>query len=167
MPLDCWWRWEGFRRVREWQQERRRQTGGHHLRQKYSRGTLDLKEPLDMVQPLPHFVSEGPGGSRVKPQQNQGPLSPPAEKNRPETSLAVQWLRPTLPNQGIWVWSLVRQWRSHMTCGLKTKTLKKKKKQYYNKFNKDFKNSPPQKILKRTKQVRTICQILTEAQMLC
>ena len=38
------------------------------------------------------------------------------------TSLAVQWLRLRLPMQGVWVRSLVRELRSHMPCGQKTKT---------------------------------------------
>ena len=60
-----------------------------------------------------------------------------------ETSLVVQWLRLPLPMQ---VWSLVGQLRSYLPLGQKNKTLKKKKKQkqYWNKFNKDFKNGPQQ-----------------------
>ena len=38
------------------------------------------------------------------------------------TSLAVQWLRLPLPMQGVWVWSLVGELRSHMPHGQKTKT---------------------------------------------
>ena len=56
-------------------------------------------------------------------------------------SPAVPWLKFRLPVR-VWVWSLVRQLRSHMTCGQKPKP---KQKQYCNKFNKDFKNSPHQK----------------------
>ena len=33
------------------------------------------------------------------------------------TSLEVQWLRLCLPMQGMWVWSLVGELRSHMPCG--------------------------------------------------
>ena len=55
------------------------------------------------------------------------------------TSLAVQWLRLRLPVQGVWVRSLVRELRSHG----KIKHIKQK--QYYNKFNKDFKSGPHQK----------------------
>ena len=43
------------------------------------------------------------------------------------TPVVVQWLRPCLPMQGVWVWSLVRALRSKPP-GRKTKTLKKKKK---------------------------------------
>ena len=38
------------------------------------------------------------------------------------TSLVVQWLRPCLPMQGLWVQSLVRELRSHMPCMPKAKT---------------------------------------------
>ena len=37
------------------------------------------------------------------------------------TSLVVQWLRFCLPMQGLQVQSLVRELRSHMPCGQKTK----------------------------------------------
>ena len=57
------------------------------------------------------------------------------------TSLAVQWLRLRLPMQGVQVQSLVRELRSHE----KIKHIKQK--QYYNKFNKDFKSGPHQKKL--------------------
>ena len=40
----------------------------------------------------------------------------------PVTSLEVQWLRLGLPLQGVQVWSLVRELRSHMLLGQKTKT---------------------------------------------
>ena len=39
-----------------------------------------------------------------------------------ETSLVVQWLRLCLPLQGVRVWSLLRELRSHMSHGQKTKT---------------------------------------------
>ena len=38
------------------------------------------------------------------------------------TSLAVQWLRLRLPMQGVQVQSLVKELRSHMPLGQKTKT---------------------------------------------
>ena len=57
------------------------------------------------------------------------------------TSLAVQWLRLRLPMQGVQVQSLVRELRSH------EKIKHRKQKQYYNKFNKDFKSGPHQKKL--------------------
>ena len=38
------------------------------------------------------------------------------------TSLVVQWLRLHLPMQGVWVWSLVGELRSHMPHGRETKT---------------------------------------------
>ena len=63
----------------------------------------------------------------------------------PGTSLVVQWLRLHFPIQGVQVQSLVGELRSHKPLGQKAKT---KQKQYYNKFNKDFKNSPYQKNLK-------------------
>ena len=53
-----------------------------------------------------------------------------------ETGLVVQWLRLCLTMQGMRVWSLAGDLRSHMPRGQKTKT---KQKQYCNKFNKDFK----------------------------
>ena len=57
----------------------------------------------------------------------------------------VQWLRLHFPIQGVQVQSLVGELRSHKPLGQKAKT---KQKQYYNKFNKDFKNGPYQKNLK-------------------
>ena len=38
------------------------------------------------------------------------------------TSLVVQWLRLRLPRQGVWVWSLVGELRSHMFHSQETKT---------------------------------------------
>ena len=38
------------------------------------------------------------------------------------TSLVVQWLRLRLPKHGVWVQSLVKELRSHMPRGQKTKT---------------------------------------------
>ena len=62
------------------------------------------------------------------------------------TSLVVQWLG-LLPVEGVHVWSLVRELRSHMPHGQKKQTIK----QYYNKFIKDFKNcSHEKKNLKHT-----------------
>ena len=55
----------------------------------------------------------------------------------------VQWLRLCLPVQGVWVWSLVGELKSHMPCGQKNQNIKQK--QYCNKFSKDFKNGPHQK----------------------
>ena len=66
------------------------------------------------------------------------------------TSLVVQWLRLCLPMQGVWVQYLVRKLRSHMPRGQKSKNIKQK--QYYNKFNKKFLNSPYQKNLKKKKK---------------
>ena len=40
----------------------------------------------------------------------------------------VQWLRPCLPMQGVWVQFLVRELRPHMPPGLKTQNIQKKKK---------------------------------------
>ena len=40
------------------------------------------------------------------------------------TSPMVQWLRPHLPKQGVWVWSLVRELGSHMPLNQKPKTCK-------------------------------------------
>ena len=56
----------------------------------------------------------------------------------PVTSLEVQWLRLGLPLQGVQVWSLVRELRSHMLLGQKNQN--RKQKQYCNRFNNDFKN---------------------------
>ena len=50
----------------------------------------------------------------------------------------------TLPsNAGAQMPPLVRKLRFHMSCGQKKQNIEQK--QYYNKFNKDFKNSPHQK----------------------
>ena len=62
-------------------------------------------------------------------------------------SWAIQWLRLCLSMQGVQFRYLVREPRSHMPCGQKTKNIKQK--QYCNKFNKDFKNCPHQKSLKK------------------
>ena len=66
------------------------------------------------------------------------------------TSLAVQWLRLRLPLQEVRVSSLVGELRSHMPPVQKTRNIKQK--QYCNKFNKDFKNGPYQKNLKKKKK---------------
>ena len=57
------------------------------------------------------------------------------------TSLVVQWLRIHLPMHGVCVQSLVRELSSHMPCYQKIKQT-----QYCNKFNKDLKKDPHQKI---------------------
>ena len=54
-----------------------------------------------------------------------------------ETSLMVQGVRLRLPKWGVWFQPLIGELRSHRPQGKKTKILKKKK-QYCNKFNKDF-----------------------------
>ena len=41
------------------------------------------------------------------------------EETEPGTSLAVQWLRLPLPLQRVWVQSLVRELKSHMSQGQK------------------------------------------------
>ena len=66
----------------------------------------------------------------------------------PGTSLAVQWLRLHLPMQGVQVWSPV---------GELSLAAKHKSKQDYNKFNKDFKNGPYHKILKKKKKIYLRC----------
>ena len=53
------------------------------------------------------------------------------------TSLVVQYLGPQLPVLGMQVWSLVGEIRSNMSCGQKNQNIKQK--QYFNKFNADFK----------------------------
>ena len=66
------------------------------------------------------------------------------------TSLAIQRLRFYLPVQGVRVWSLVRELRSHMPPGQKKKKKpNRKQKQHCNKFNKYFKSGPHQKKLKK------------------
>ena len=40
----------------------------------------------------------------------------------PRTLLLVQWLRVRLPMQDLWVWSVVRELRSHLPLDQKTKT---------------------------------------------
>ena len=53
----------------------------------------------------------------------------------------VQWLRPCLPMQGVWVQFLVRELRPHMPPGLKTQNIQKKKKKKKEKnFKKEIKN---------------------------
>ena len=47
--------------------------------------------------------------------------------------------------QGMQVWSLVRDIRSHLPCSQRNQNMKQKK--YCNKFNKDFKNDPHEKDL--------------------
>ena len=42
------------------------------------------------------------------------------ELQRRGTSLGVQWFRFCLPAQGVWVWYLARDLRSHMSCGKNT-----------------------------------------------
>ena len=41
------------------------------------------------------------------------------------TSLVIQWLRLHLPMQGVWIWSLVGELRSHMSWSQKSKTEQK------------------------------------------
>ena len=66
---------------------------------------------------------------------------PPAYKDIRGTSRVVPWLRVCLPIQGIQVWSLVREIRSHMPCSQKkNKNQNTKQKWYCNKFSKDCKN---------------------------
>ena len=59
------------------------------------------------------------------------------------TSLAVQHLGFCLPRQQVWVRCLLGELRFHMRSSQKNQNIKQK--QYCNKFNKDFKNSPRQK----------------------
>ena len=68
--------------------------------------------------------------------------------------MAVQWLRVCLPMQGVQVRSLVEELRYHLPQGQKTKTLKKKQNRnsIVNKFKKDLKNAPHQKIFKNKPQ---------------
>ena len=54
--------------------------------------------------------------------------------------------------QGLWVQFLVRELRSSMSSGQKTK-----QKQYYNKFNKDFKNGPLKKKVLKIKILQSCC----------
>ena len=63
-------------------------------------------------------------------------------KHHSGTSLEGQWLTCRLPMQGVRVQSLVEKLRSHRPDDQK---LNIKQKQYCNKFNRDFKNSPHQK----------------------
>ena len=79
-----------------------------------------------------------------------------------EASLTVQWLRHCLPRLQVPIQSLVGDLKSHMPCDQGQQQQQKiqtvKQKQYCNKFNQDFKNSPHQKTNKQT-QCRT-CKIL-------
>ena len=54
------------------------------------------------------------------------------------TCPVVQWFRPHLPIQ--WVW--VRFWGVKISHALVSKHQNVKQRQYYNKFNKNFKNGP-------------------------
>ena len=60
------------------------------------------------------------------------------------TSLLAQWWEFCLSMQGVWVRSLVRELRPHITQSQKKRTYTKNGK-YCNKFNKGFKNGPHQK----------------------
>ena len=51
----------------------------------------------------------------------------------------VQWLRLSLPTQGVWVPSLVEELNPTWLVAKKKKKPTIKQKQYCNKFNKDFK----------------------------
>ena len=62
----------------------------------------------------------------------------------------VQWLRLSLPMQGIRVQSLVGEAKITQASGPKTRNIKQK--QHCNKFNKDFENDPHQKNLKKKKK---------------
>ena len=62
----------------------------------------------------------------------------------------VQWLRLGLLMQGVLVQSLVGELR--FLYALQPRKQNKKQKQYCNKFNKDFKNSPHQGKKKEVKQ---------------
>ena len=57
--------------------------------------------------------------------------------NATGTPLVVQWLRLHFPVQGVHVRSLMGKLRSHMPGGQNNQN--EKKKQYCNRFNKDFK----------------------------
>ena len=52
--------------------------------------------------------------------------------------MVVQWLTLHLPTKRVRIQSQVRELRSHLPRGQKTKKTQK----YCNKFNKDFKNGP-------------------------
>ena len=45
-----------------------------------------------------------------------------SQETHHRTSLVVQWLRHHLPMQGVWVWALIGELRSHMTHGQKKTT---------------------------------------------
>ena len=66
----------------------------------------------------------------------------------------VQWLRIHLPVQGVRVWSLVGELRSHTPCGQKNQSIKQK--QYYNTLNKDCKNGPHEKKILKKNAVRSV-----------
>ena len=57
------------------------------------------------------LLGEGPFGKRLRP----------LIKESTRTSLVAQCLRLHLPMQRVWVWSLVRELRSHVPCDQKTK----------------------------------------------
>ena len=76
------------------------------------------------------------------------------KSNHHRTSLEVQWLRLRLQIQEVQVQSLIGELRSHMPRGQKYQNIKQK--QCCNKFNKDFKDGPHQKISKIKKRVTII-----------
>ena len=57
----------------------------------------------------------------------------------PRTSLAVQWLRLFLPMEGV---CSIPDWGDNIPHASQPKNQSRKQKQYYNTFNKDFKNGP-------------------------
>ena len=67
-------------------------------------------------------------------------------------SLAVQWLRLRPPKQGVQFQSL------HMPPAKQNTS----KKQYYNKLNRDFKNGPHPKNLKKIKNIYKYCISLVQ-----
>ena len=86
-----------------------------------------------------------PGNSNMQPGLNTSVNKERRRKYKEilGTSLAVQWLGLCLPMQGVQVWSLVGELRSHISRGQKSQN--KKQKQYCNKFNKHYKNGSHRK----------------------
>ena len=79
--------------------------------------TLDYLGGPNLITGVLCLRSEGD----VKIEEGQEKWNFAGFKDRGGTSLLVQWLRPHLPMQGVWVRSLVRELRFHMPRGQKTK----------------------------------------------
>ena len=74
--------------------------------------------------------------------------------NSPATSLVIQWLRLCLPKQGVGLWSLVRELRTHMPLSKKQNI--NNRSNIVIKYNKSFKKGPLPKKKKKLKKETTL-----------